>query len=367
MKHLLRKIYLSYHIKKTKGNGSLQKRLDKMSLSKKDGKSCYKKGKVHAKEMEKPKITKKRKCGFASVHQAKPASSKLKHRVEEYGNVNHPRRKIKAKNLKPQENRSVKKKSSGAEKQRGFSSLSKAAESSKPTRKRKQNNKSKASFSKKNLKHHSQGTPKKPKFDGEVQNGKIVLKPGNHKRKNARTHEFRGDGNNKNAHKKNPFKKQKGNICERYKSMNPKSNARGSRGHVDCRNFTRYTDPYAPKYAVSALNSYHEPLAGYSGYLQSVLLEPAYRSQNSSRYLGRDVLPAVQPYSLYCPSEYVQIAHDPYHSGLARAVQRDGGGAALFTYVGGPLLPASQGRNPASYYQACSSYSGAYHNQQTYH
>ncbi|GJV26272.1 hypothetical protein Tco_1378967 [Tanacetum coccineum] len=313
MKHFFRKIYLSHHIKKTKGNGSLQKHVDK-------------EGKVHAKEIDntrKPKTTNKRKCGFASVSQPKPASSKL--------------------------NRSVKKKSSGAEKQGELFPLLKPGESSKPTRKRKQNTKSKALFSKKNLSHGSQGTPKEPKFDGEVQNGKTVLKSRNHKRKNAGTLEFQGDGNNKTAHKKNPFKKQKGNIGERCKSRNPKGNTQGRRGHVECRNFTRHTVPYAPKYPVSALNSYHEPLAGaagYSGYVQPVLLEPAYRSQNSSRYLGRNVLPAVQPYSLYYPSEYVQIAHDPY-----RAVQRDGGGATLCTYIGGPFLPASQGRNPASYYQ----------------
>nr|GEW39294.1 hypothetical protein [Tanacetum cinerariifolium] len=291
-------------------------------------------------------------CMIASVSQPKPASSKL--------------------------NRSVKKKSSGAEKQGELFPLLKAGESSKPTRKRKQNTKSKALFSKKNLTHGSQGTPKEPKFDGEAQNGKTVLKSRNHKRKNAGTLEFHGDGNNKTSHKKNPFKKQKvvGNVGERYKSRNPKSNTRGRMGHADCKNFTRYTDPYAPKYA--------EPLAGCSGYVQTVLVEPAYRSQNSSRYLGRDILPAVQPYSLYYPSENVQIAHDPYRAvqrdggGAAlsdvlpavqpyslyypsenvqiahdpyRAVQRDGGGAALCTYVGGPFLPASQGRNPASYYQ----------------
>lgn len=44
---------------------------------------------------------------------------------------------------------------------------------------------------------------------------------------------------------------------EREISRNPKDDAISIRRHDDYRNSTRYIDPYAPKYAVSASAAYH--------------------------------------------------------------------------------------------------------------
>ncbi|XP_076889540.1 uncharacterized protein LOC143540330 [Bidens hawaiensis] len=254
------------------------------------------------------------------------------------------------------------------------------------------NRKRKASFEPKSN-ARDLGTPKKPKKGSQGPNSQSASKAGSNKRK-VPGNEAREDRGNRNAQGKKPFKKQKGNMHgrERDNYRKPKGDAYPRRGPAEYRNSTRYTDPYAPKYAASASNAYHvdsdrrykemEPHAGYiepaaySRYAQPAVRthgqhQTVYHSQSQSQLYPRYLdLPVVtqphrgyieaQPYRDYRPSAVVQVARGPYDSGHARVVRHDDRGSGGLTYAGGQPHPASQVPDHTSYYQAGGSYSGAY-------
>ncbi|XP_076942730.1 uncharacterized protein LOC143612694 [Bidens hawaiensis] len=273
-----------------------------------------------------------------SNKKSQPKSSKMK------GVVNTQQTKINKK-------RPLKNKQKGSTKKDGGNS--KVAESSKmkgDNGSQHANRKRKASFEQKSN-ARDLSTPKKPRNGGQGPNSQSVTKAGSNKRK-VPGNEAREDRGNRNAQGRKPFKKQKGNMHgrERDNYRKPKGDTYPRRGPADYRNSTRYTDPYAPKYAASASNAYHvdsdrhykemEPHAGYiepaaySRYAQPVVRthgqhQTVYHSQSQSlvypRYLDRPVVTQphrgyteAQPYRDYRPSAVVQVARGPYDSGHAR-------------------------------------------------
>nr|XP_043633689.1 nucleolin-like [Erigeron canadensis] len=102
--------------------------------------------------------------------------------------------------------------------------------------------------------------------------------------------------------------------------------------------------------------------------LYSRYLDHSHLTQSNRGYIETAAVPGTQRYRGYHSSEYAQIAHDPYDSGISRVVRHDGSRAGVSTYAGGsPLLASYQLRDSTRYYQAGGSYRGAQDIRRTYY